>query len=92
MTVMLPEKDGLRSRIVEHLRARPDNPMVSAVWYGYLAALSEWGVIELKDHAELVKLLPGHGKAETNEVALGPDYLDRIPELRDQSLEPTKIA
>ena len=85
MTVMIPEKDELRYRIVDHLRARPDNPTVSAVWYGYLAGLLEWGVLEINDHAELVELLSDCGIEETNEASLGPDYLDRVPELTVRS-------
>lgn len=81
MTVIIPEISELRSGLLEHLHARPDNRIVIAV---YLASLSEWGLIELNDYGDLIKLLPNYGSAEINEVSLGPDYLDRTPGLRGE--------
>ena len=42
MAVRILEEDELRSRILEHLRARPGNPLVPAIWQGYIGSLLEW--------------------------------------------------
>ena len=83
MSVRLPDETELRSRIVEHLRARPQNPMVAASWHGYIAGLLEWGVIDANIHSRLADLLPTSGSIETCEILAGPDYVDEHPELRE---------
>lgn len=89
---MIPDKAELRSRILEHLQARPDSPTVAAVWHGYLAGLVEWGVLESQDHVELLKLLPPHGKVETNEVLLGPNHLERVAALVEEDKRERQAA
>ena len=86
MGVMIPEEDELRSRILAHLSARPGNPLVAAVWSGYLAGLIEWGVLEPDAHSRLSNLLPKSGSLETVEILLGTDYLDEHPEFREEIL------
>ncbi len=34
----------------------PEN--VNLVWQGYIGSLLEWGLIEVEDHAKLIKILP----------------------------------
>ena len=84
MTVRIPEEDELRSRILEHLQARPGNPLVPAVWQGYIASLLEWGVIDVSTHARLCAILPEPGGIEMVEIMLGLDHVDAHPELREQ--------
>ena len=84
MPVLIPEEEDLRSRILAHLRARPGNQLVSAVWQGYLASLLEWGVISADMSSRLSDLLSKTGALEMVEIMLGPDYVDEHPELRSQ--------
>jgi hypothetical protein len=55
-----PSLEELRDRVQQsigfyggHIPER-----AALVWDGYLAALLEWGLISVSDHAELVALLP----------------------------------
>ena len=84
MAVIIPDEDELRSRILAHLKARPGNPFVAAVWNGYLAGLSEWGLIDGNAHSRLSKLVPKPGSTEMVEIMLGTDYMDAHPELHEE--------
>ena len=54
-----PQYDELAKRILEHISsAGADADLVAATWYGYLAALLEWGLIEPEDHSRLYRLVP----------------------------------
>ena len=81
MTVIIPNENELRSRILAHLEARPGNPFVAAVWNGYLASLLEWGLIDVNAHLRLSDLVPKPGSIETVEIFLGTDHVDAHPEL-----------
>ncbi|WP_157008338.1 hypothetical protein [Xenophilus azovorans] len=52
-----PTKDELKNRIKRQLSWRPEDPFVHAMWGGYLAALLEWGLIDVAVYDELVKLI-----------------------------------
>jgi hypothetical protein len=80
-----PRRAALRSRILAHLRARPGNPFVAAVWNGYLAGLVEWGLIDGNVHSRLSNLVPKPGSTEMVEIMLSPDYVDAHPELREEA-------
>lgn len=84
MSVIIPEEDELRSRILAHLQARPSNPLVPAVWQGYIAGLLEWGIIDVATHGRLCDLLPEPGKAEMVEIMMGSECVDARPDSRDQ--------
>ena len=84
MAVRLPEEKELRLRILEHLQARPGNPLVPAIWQGYIGSLLEWGVIDAATHGRLCDLLPEPGRLEKIEVMLGPEHVNTHPELRDR--------
>ena len=82
MAVIIPEEDELRSRILKHLKARPNNPFVAAVWQGYISGLLEWGVIDGNMHSRLLRLLPEAGSLEAMEIAAGIEYMDAHPEVK----------
>ena len=82
MAVIIPEEDELRSRILEHLKARPNNLFVAAVWNGYISGLCEWGLIDGNVYARLARLLPKAGSIEVMEIAAGIDYMDAQPETK----------
>lgn len=68
-----PTEDELRDRIQEHLTAHPDDPEVGVMWQGYLAALIEWGLISIDEHARLTALLGGAGADAVRHALLGQD-------------------
>ncbi|MFA5951345.1 MAG: hypothetical protein WC807_13780 [Hyphomicrobium sp.] len=69
----LPKKDEFIFRIKEHLQHR-DSDVVRLLWKGYLAALLEWGLLEVNDYDELKVLFSDVGKEELREIFLGfPD-------------------
>ena len=84
MTVRIPKESELRSRILEHLQARPGNPLVPTIWQGYIGGLLEWGLIDVATHSRLTDLLPGDGRIEKIEVMLGPEHVDDNPEIREE--------
>ena len=85
MPVIVPDEAELRLRLVAHLQRRPGNPLVPAVWHGYLAGLLEWGVIDGNAHGRLSELLPNPGAVEMIEIMAGLDYVEAHPEMRIQS-------
>ncbi|WP_234195268.1 hypothetical protein [Pseudacidovorax sp. NFM-22] len=52
-----PSQEELKNRMERQLSWRPGSLLVSAIWTGYLGALFEWGLIELKVYSELMKLV-----------------------------------
>ena len=78
-----PNEEELRERMLEHFAARPDDPLVAAAWNGTIAALSEWGVINDATSSRLNKLLPEPGRLQVVEILIGPDYVDKHPEVKD---------
>lgn len=81
MSAITPDEGELLARLTAHLHRRPGNPLVPAVWHGYLAGLLEWGVIDGNAHARLSGFLPKVGAIEMVEVMAGLDYVDAHPEL-----------
>ena len=82
--VRFPKEDELRERIIEHLAARPADPLVAAAWNGYIGGLFECGVIECDQHSRLLDLLPEPGMLQVSEIFIGPDYVDEHPEVREE--------
>ena len=75
-----PENE-LRSRILKHLNARPEQGKVVLCWSAYLAGLLEWGVIDGNAHSRLLSLLPKIQSKEIVEILLGVDYVSEHPEI-----------
>lgn len=71
MEINPPGEAEIQTRIAEHLAADPNNPVVLAVWQGYLAALIEWGLVSIDAHARLTALLGGAGADEVSAVLIG---------------------
>lgn len=63
-----PTEDELRNRITRQLGWRGATNTVVLLWHGYLAALLEWGVIEVHVYDSLSKLLPPVGSKEQSEL------------------------
>jgi hypothetical protein len=63
----LPTLDELRDRVRQSIRFYGGTLPATAIclWDGYFAALLEWGMISVSDHASLVDILP---KVENNPV------------------------
>lgn len=49
-------KSRIQSDIMHYKDELPER--FALVWYGYLAALIEWGLISISEHEQLVKMLP----------------------------------
>jgi len=70
MTAMIngyPTEEELRNRITRHLSWRGTDT-VALLWRGYLASLSEWGLIEPHVYDRLRALLPKIGVKELDEL------------------------
>ncbi|NSX12965.1 hypothetical protein HTY52_02575 [Cupriavidus taiwanensis] len=65
-----PTEEELRDRIIRQLEWRGSSDVVALIWHGYLAALLEWGVIELPVFERLFALLPEAGGEELVELSL----------------------
>lgn len=65
-----PTEEELRNRITRQLEWRGPSDAVALIWRGYLAALSEWGVIEVQVFDRLSALLPDVGYKELHELFL----------------------
>lgn len=63
-----PSEDDLRRRISRQIDWRGETKEVVLIWRGYLAALFEWGAIELGAYERLSKLLPSYGAGELFEL------------------------
>ena len=86
MAALVPSESELRERLTAHLAARPDSPEVVIAWSGYLAALTEWGVIDHQMHSRLSNILPkGIGNEEIAEIMLGPDYKEIQRQLSEEA-------
>lgn len=68
MFVGYPTEEELRARITNHLSWRGPTDAVALLWYGYLAALLELGVIDPQVHSNLSALLPIAGRKEQYEL------------------------
>jgi hypothetical protein len=55
-----PTLEEMRTRLQEEIQhfggVMPER--VALVWHGYLAALIEWGLITINEHAQLTEMLP----------------------------------
>lgn len=63
-----PTAEELRNRILRQLEWRGPTVEVASMWRGYLAALFEWGLLELSDYESLTDLLPFIGIKEIAEL------------------------
>ncbi|RDI09699.1 hypothetical protein DFO48_107223 [Comamonas sp. AG1104] len=84
-----PTEEELRNRITRQLGWRGPTDTVVLLWHGYLAALLEWGVIEVHLYDSLSKLLPPMGSKEQSELfadePLSPEREREIDEYLRQS-------
>jgi hypothetical protein len=77
-----PTEEELRNRISRQIQWRDSSDTVALIWRGYLAALSEWGLIELHVFDHLSSLLPDIGYKELQELFLDePNSPEREREL-----------
>ena len=67
----MPTEEELRDRITAHLKLRNSSDTVALIWSGYIAALSEWGLISPEAYRRLCALLPEVGYEETMELITG---------------------
>lgn len=67
----LPTKAELVDRITTHLSRRENSEVVNLLWKGYLAALLEWGLLEVGDYDDLKELVSDVGQEELREIFLG---------------------
>jgi hypothetical protein len=58
MTVNPPTIAELRERIEESAAPEGMDEQTALVWHGYLAALAEGGLITIKEHDQLIEMLP----------------------------------
>jgi hypothetical protein len=85
--ISIPTEDDLHQDILQHLVARPNEPLVAAVWNGYSAALHQHGQISYNAMCRLNNFIPSAGNVQIVEILLGPDYVDEHPEVRDNVAE-----
>lgn len=78
--VQIPTEEELTDRITSHLARASGRADVVHAWLGYLAGLSEWGLISLATHGRLVDLFPPGDRRAVVEIALG-HYADDHPDL-----------
>ncbi|WP_234195267.1 hypothetical protein [Pseudacidovorax sp. NFM-22] len=79
-----PTEDELRNRILHHFEWRNSSDAVALIWRGYLAGLSEWGLIEQDFYQRLCSILPEVGYKEIHELFLDePISSERAEELDD---------
>ncbi|WP_206431181.1 hypothetical protein [Sphingomonas sp. ABOLE] len=64
-----PTEEEIKNRIVRQLNWR-NTESVSLIWQGYLAALLEWGLIEVQVYDRLSILVRGVGEKEIHELFL----------------------
>jgi hypothetical protein len=77
-----PTEEELRNRITRQIEWRGSTNTVTLIWHGYLAALLEWGVIEVYAFKNLSSLLPDIGYKELQELFLDePNSPEREREL-----------
>ena len=70
-TMTAPSEEELSNRLLKHLMWRESSPEVSLLWEGYLAALLEWGLIEVQINDRLMAHIPDVGLKELHELAVG---------------------
>ena len=65
-----PTFDEIRHRIQEAERSHGGKlpKDLAEAWGGYIAALTEWGLISVDDHARLVDLLPAESGFAAAEI------------------------
>jgi hypothetical protein len=79
-----PTEEELRNRIRRQLQWHGSTDTVALIWHGYLAALLEWGVIDIQIYDRLISLLPSIGYKELDELfADEPISPEREKELDD---------
>jgi hypothetical protein len=73
-----PTMAEMRTRILREIRHYRGNlpERVAIAWDGYLAALIEWDLISVKDHSELVDLLPDIENNPIIDILLGRNSED----------------
>ncbi len=65
-----PKQSELMNRIKNQLSWHETPDTVALLWRGYLAALFEWGLVDIQAHSKLTKLLPQIGLEELEELFL----------------------
>jgi hypothetical protein len=63
-----PTEEELRNRIIRQLSWHSKVDTVALIWHGYLAALLEWGLIEVDVFERLSALPPEVGNKELYEL------------------------
>lgn len=67
-----PTEEELRERISKQLAWRQSSDTVALIWRGYLAALLEWGLLEVDVYDRILNtLLPRVGSEELYELSSG---------------------
>ena len=88
-----PTKEELHDRITRHLEWRGSTDTIALIWRGYLAALLEWGLIEVHAFNKLSALLPDVGYKELHELFLdepiNPERERELDEFVKQSPDST---
>jgi hypothetical protein len=68
-----PSFEGLKDRIDEDFAhyggTLPERAAIA--WYGYLAALIEWGLVSVSEHERLVQLLPPVESNPATDILVG---------------------
>ena len=79
-----PTEEELRNRITRQLQWHEGSDAVASIWHGYLAALSEWGLLEFPSYVRLSDLLPPIVNEELYELSSGePITADQKKEIAD---------
>lgn len=71
--IQLPHFEELKHRIqvdIDYLGGQLPEPN-ALVWYGYIAALIEWGLITVSEHDQLRDMLPDIPNNPVKSVLLG---------------------
>ena len=79
MAVIPIDERELRTRIKEHLAARPGLQDVALFWHGFVLALGETGIIDVDTMVRVIALLPPHDTMAVKEAMLGEEYFLQHP-------------
>jgi hypothetical protein len=80
---IIPDGQALIARIKRHLEDRPGDERMVLLWLGFVAGLSEFGMLDRKVTREIqVDVLPNIGGDQLGEIYLGT----RAEQAEDQEL------
>jgi hypothetical protein len=65
------QKSELQERMREHIAFHKNSEIINLIWKGYLAALTEYGLIGVDDYHDLNEMLSDIGETERREIFLG---------------------